>query len=309
MRKIVGITNQKGGVGKTTTAVNLAACLSAAKYKTLLVDIDPQSNATSGVGIDRYSIPKSIYSCLIEDTPISEVISPTSFEKLSILPANMDLVGAEVELNSAVSRETRLKEILALIADDYDVIVVDAPPSLGLLTANVLTAVDSVIIPVQCEYYALEGLSSLIETIEYVQKSYNSDLIIEGILITMFDSRTNLSKQVTDEIKKYFGNKVFDTIIPRSVRLSEAPSFGKPIIYYDFSSAGSVAYANFTKEVIDRLAVLDLDSPTPEKPETPINQENTDIQDKNNKASDKVKDDMKEERVDFRSQESENSGY
>ena len=253
MIKIIGVTNQKGGVGKTTTAVNLAACLSAARYETLLVDMDPQGNATSGTGVDRFEITHTIYSALVHQIPLDDILIKTPFQRLSLLPANVELVGAEVELSSALSREYRLKHLLEQLSDRFQFIIIDAPPSLGILTANVLSAAHSVIIPVQCEYYALEGLSSLIETIEYIKDGFNPQLDIEGILITMYDSRTNLSKQVVDEIKNHFSEKVYETIIPRSIRLSEAPSFGKPIIYYEFNSTGSQTYIHFTREFVERL--------------------------------------------------------
>ena len=274
MSRIIGVTNQKGGVGKTTTAVNLAACLSAARYETLLVDMDPQGNATSGTGVDRFDITYTIYSALVHQIPLDDILIKTPFQRLSLLPANVELVGAEVELSSALSREYRLKHLLEQLSDRFQFIIVDAPPSLGILTANVLSAAHSVIIPVQCEYYALEGLSSLIETIEYIKDGFNPQLDIEGILITMYDSRTNLSKQVVDEIKNHFSEKVYKTIIPRSVRLSEAPSFGKPIIYYEFNSTGSQNYVRFTREVLERLQKK-IENTSPHEAVTPEHTENT----------------------------------
>lgn len=250
--RFIGIVNQKGGVGKTTTAVNLGASLAAAEQKTLLVDIDPQGNATSGLGIERGEIGTSIYEVLVEGRSIEEAILPASLEALEIVPATVDLFGAEIELVGEVAREHRLKESLQSIRSRYDYVLVDCPPSLGLLTVNALTAVDSVLIPIQCEYYALEGLSQLLGTIRIVQRNLNPDLEVEGILLTMYDSRLNLARQVEEEAVDYFGEKVYDTVIPRNVRLSEAPSFGKPALLYDVVSAGAESYMKLAEELMDR---------------------------------------------------------
>lgn len=250
MAKVISITNQKGGVGKTTTAINFSACLAKLTQKTLLIDIDPQGNTTSGIGIDKNNLVSNIYDILINDKEISEVKLATEYEYLSIIPSNPDLTGAEVELTPLMARETRLKRQISSIKDQFDFIIIDCPPSLGLLTINALTASDSILIPIQCEYYALEGISQLLTTIELVKESLNPSLEIEGVLLTMCDFRTNLSSQVTDDIRNHFKEKAYKTVIPRSVRLSEAPSFGKPIIYYDEKSSGSLNYINFTKEFL-----------------------------------------------------------
>ncbi|MFH1824619.1 MAG: AAA family ATPase [Candidatus Firestonebacteria bacterium] len=253
MGKIIAITNQKGGVGKTTTAVNLSASIGVMEKKTLLIDMDPQGNATSGFGINPYSVKSSIYDCIIDNKPIQEIILKTEIQYLDIAPSNIDLTGAEIELVPLIARENRLKNVIVPIKDDYAYIFIDCPPSLGLLTVNTLTAADSVLIPIQCEYYALEGVSKLLNTIELVKKSLNPNLEIEGVVLTMYDSRTTLSQQVSDEIKKYFKEKVYNTIIPRNVRLSEAPSYGKPAILYDIRSTGSEAYLSLAKEVIQNV--------------------------------------------------------
>jgi chromosome partitioning protein len=250
MAKIISIANQKGGVGKTTTAVNLGAGLAYLGKKVLLVDIDAQGNATTGVGIEKSDLDQCVYNVLVEDEDIASIIRPTTTENLYLLPATIQLAGAEIELVPTISREIRLKRALQSIRDDYDYILIDCPPSLGLLTINALTASDSVIIPVQCEYYALEGLSQLLNTVRLVQKHLNKNLSIQGVLLTMLDARTNLGLQVIDEVKKYFKDKVYGTIIPRNVRLSEAPSHGKPIIMYDAKSRGAEVYLDLAKEVI-----------------------------------------------------------
>ena len=249
MGKIISIANQKGGVGKTTTSINLSTVLAKRNKKTLLIDADPQGNATSGVGIDQ-EIKLSIYDVLIDETEIKEAIIKTQIKNLDVCPSNIDLAGAEVELVSMMSREQRLKEKLDIIKNEYDYIIIDCPPSLGLITLNAFTASDSVLIPVQCEYYALEGLGQLLNTVNLVKKHLNKNLEIEGALLTRFDSRTNLAKQVVDEVKKYFGDKVYKTVIPRNVKLSEAPSYGMPIILYDARSKGAKCYDKLGKELI-----------------------------------------------------------
>lgn len=245
------VVNQKGGVGKTTTTVNLAAYLATFGKKILLVDIDPQSNASVGLGVDRHSLEKCLYDVLINDLALSEIIKKTTISNLDVAPSTPRLAGADVELVPLEHRETRLKSALQTVKDDYDLIIVDCPPSLSLLTVNALTAVDEVIIPIQCEYYALEGISQLTQTLELVKASLNPNLKIRGIVLTMFDSRTLLSQQVVDETRKYFSHKVFNTVIPRSVRLAEAPSFGQPIIFYDPASRGAQAYENLCREVLE----------------------------------------------------------
>lgn len=252
MGKIMTIANQKGGVAKTTTAVNLGAGLATHGKKVLLVDIDPQGNATSGLGISKVDASRCIYDCLINGLPIESLIHSTQIEGLFVVPATIQLAGAEVELVSAISREMKLKKALDPIKGNYDYIIIDCPPSLGLLTLNAMTAADCILIPVQCEYYALEGLSQLINTIKLVKKHLNPELEIEGAVLTMFDARTNLSIQVVDEVKAYFKEKVFRSIIPRNVRLSEAPSYGLPIIIYDPKSKGAEQYQELAKEVIER---------------------------------------------------------
>lgn len=250
MGKIIAIANQKGGVGKTTTSVNLGACLAYIGKKVLLVDIDPQGNATSGVGIEKADVDQCIYDVLVDDVEAVKVIRPTSVENLYAIPATIQLAGAEIELVPTISREVRLKRALEEVKENFDYIIIDCPPSLGLLTLNSLTASDAVIIPVQCEYYALEGLSQLLNTVRLVQKHLNQDLKIEGVLLTMLDARTNLGIQVIEEVKKYFQDKVYQTIIPRNIRLSEAPSHGEPIITYDPKSRGAEVYLDLAKEVV-----------------------------------------------------------
>lgn len=248
--KVIAIANQKGGVGKTTTAVNLSACLAKKGKRVLLIDCDPQGNTTSGVGVDKRRCEKTVYDVLIGDTDIKETIVKTPYENLSVCPSNISLSGAEIELVSEMGRETKLKNAVLGVKDHYDFVLIDAPPSLGLITINVLTAASSVIVPIQCEYYALEGVSQLMNTIKRVKQVMNPELEIEGILMTMFDSRTNLSIQVVEEVKKFFPNKVYKTLIPRNVRLSEAPSFGKPVIYYDITSKGSEGYLDLADELL-----------------------------------------------------------
>lgn len=250
MTKIIAITNQKGGVGKTTTTVNLGASLAQLGNRVLLIDIDPQGNATSGVGVDKGELDACIYDLLVGEAETKDVIIETEFENLSIIPAMIQLAGAEIELVSAISREEKLKSALEQVENDYDFILIDCPPSLGLLTLNALTAATSVLIPVQAEYYALEGLSQLLNTIRLVQKHLNRNLLIEGVLLTMFDARTNLGIQVIEEVKMYFQEKVYQAIIPRNVRLGEAPSHGKPITVYDPRSKGAEVYLELAKEVL-----------------------------------------------------------
>lgn len=250
MAKIIAIANQKGGVGKTTTAVNLSACLGVKGKKVLVIDIDPQGNTTSGLGIDKNTVTSSIYDTIINEVPIEDTMVETQIKGLFLSPSNINLAGAEVELVSVLSRETRLKLALDEIEDKFDFIVIDCPPSLGLLTVNSLTAANTILVPIQCEYYALEGLSQLMNTVKIVQKHLNKSLRVEGVVLTMFDARTNLSIQVVEEVKKYFGNKVYRTIIPRNVRLSEAPSYGLPIILYDEKSKGAECYMELADEVI-----------------------------------------------------------
>ena len=245
------VVNQKGGVGKTTTTVNLAAYLATFGKKILLIDNDPQSNASVGLGVDRSRIEMCLYNVIVEGIPASEVILKSNISNLDVLPSTPRLAGAEVELVTIEPRETRLKEALSLVKNNYDIIVIDCPPSLSLLTVNALTAADEVIIPIQCEYYALEGISQLTHTLELVRESLNPNLKIRGIVLTMFDPRTLLSSQVAEEARKYFGNKVFKTVIPRNIRLAEAPSFGQPILFYDPGSKGAEAYENLCREVID----------------------------------------------------------
>ncbi len=254
MGRHLAIVNQKGGVGKTTTVVNLAACLAAAEHRTLLVDLDPQSNATTGLGVDYNTLKLSIYDVIIEGNPISTVLRPTGLSFLELVPAHIDLVGAELELVGLPERELRLRRALEGLEASYDFVLIDCPPSLGLLTLNALTAAHGVLIPLQCEYYALEGLAHLLRTVDRVRERLNPRLEIEGILLTMFDGRTALANEVKSEVEGHLGDRVYKTVIPRNVRLSEAPSHGKPIILYDLRSAGAMAYLELAREVIQRAA-------------------------------------------------------
>jgi chromosome partitioning protein len=263
MSRVIAIANQKGGVGKTTTAVNLAASLATAERKTLLIDADPQGNSTSGVGIERDRIRHSLYEALLDGAALAQSRFPrVHFPYLDVVPATQDLVGAEVELVNQPSRETMMRRALSDLRDEYNYIIIDCPPSLGLLTLNMLTAADSVIIPIQCEYYALEGLSQLLNTVKLVQRNFNPALAIEGVLLTMYDARLNLCKQVAAEAKEYFGNRMFNVTIPRNVRLAEAPSFGKPIVLYDVQSVGAKSYLAVAQEVIRRVEQSAPRSPT-----------------------------------------------
>ena len=250
MGKTIAIANQKGGVAKTTTAVNLGAWLSLMGQKVLLIDSDPQGNATTGVGVDKEAVENCMYDVMINKIPVVEAVIPSAVDNLAILPATIELAGAEIELVGITEREHVLKKALAAVKESYDFIFIDCPPSLGLLTINALTAADSLLIPIQCEYYALEGLGQLLNTFQRVQQNLNRDLVLEGVLLTMFDGRTNLSIQVVDEVKKYFKDKVFRSIVPRNVRLSEAPSHGKPVMVYDRRSRGSEVYHELAKEVM-----------------------------------------------------------
>lgn len=255
MGKIIAIANQKGGVGKTTTAITLSAILAKKGKKVMLIDADPQGNATSGVGMEK-EMEKSVYELLVEDTSINETLQNSNIKNLKVCPSNINLAGAEVELVSMMSREQRLKEKLEEVQNEFDYIIIDCPPSLGLITLNAFTAANSVLIPIQCEYYALEGLGQLINTINLVKKHLNKNLEIEGALLTMYDARTNLSNQVVKEVKNYFGEKVYKTVIPRNVKLSEAPSYGMPITIYDARSKGAKSYDKFVKEFLKNNEVV-----------------------------------------------------
>ncbi len=252
MGKIIAIANQKGGVGKTTSAINLAASLAALEYKTLLIDADPQSNSTSGLGFDPREIKAGVYDCMVNGIKAEDTIIKTEISFLDLLPSAIDLVGAEVEMINLENREMKMKESLAGVKQVYDFIIIDCSPSLGLITVNSLTAADSVIIPIQCEYFALEGLGKLLQTIKVIQKRLNPELEIEGMLLTMYDLRIRLANQVVDEVKMHFPDMVFDTIIPRNVKLGESPSYGVPVLAHDAESKGAISYLNLAKEVIQR---------------------------------------------------------
>lgn len=252
MGKIIAVVNQKGGVGKTTSAVNLAAAVGQRGKSVLLVDIDPQGNATSGMGLNKRELAKSSYDVIINGTPAKEVIKHTEFDGVDVLPANMNLAGAELELVDSSKRESNLKNALLLVKGEYNFIFMDCPPSLGLITLNALCAADTVLVPIQCEYYALEGLSQLISTVRQVKRLYNPMLEIEGVLLTMYDGRLNLTQQVVDELKRFFPKKVYSTPIPRNVKLSEAPSYGQPVMYYDKRSTGAAAYGSLADEFLSK---------------------------------------------------------
>ena len=268
MARVISIANQKGGVGKTTTAVNLAASLAIAERKTLLVDADPQGNATSGVGVQKGSIRFSLYDAMVDGRPAADaIVHHDALQHLDVLPATQDLVGAELELVNRPGRELALRTALDPIRGSYDVVIIDCPPSLGLITLNVLTASDGVLIPIQCEYYALEGISQLLNTVRLVQQNFNPPLAIDGVLLTMYDSRLNLGRQVAEDAKEYFGAKVFRTPVPRNVRLAEAPSFGKPILLYDVQSVGAKSYLAVAQELLHRLESPPVAEPAPPVPE------------------------------------------
>ncbi|GAA4821361.1 AAA family ATPase [Algivirga pacifica] len=256
MGKIIAIANQKGGVGKTTTAVNLAASFAALEFNTLVVDADPQANSTSGLGFDPKEARDNIYNCLVGDVEIEDIIEASEYDYLDIIPSHIDLVGAEVEMIDVEDREVRMLRVLEKIKDRYDFIIIDCSPSLGLITVNALTAADSVLVPVQCEFFALEGLGKLLSTIKIIQSRLNPELVIEGILLTMYDVRLRLSNQVVEDVREHFGDLVFEAIIPRNIKLSEAPSFGVPVIAHDALSKGAVSYLNLAQEIIDKNPTL-----------------------------------------------------